>query len=79
MPFVASFVPAFIAAALFAVLGRFVRQPVRAFVAIAAVFLLLSLGGPLSLPVTTGVKLALAAMHLIAGVLITALLVRLGR
>jgi hypothetical protein len=79
MPVVASFAPALGAAAVYAGLGRFVRQPARAFVIVAAVFLLLSLGGPLSLPVTTAVKLALSAMHLIAGVIITGLLVRLGR
>jgi hypothetical protein len=79
MPFVASFLPALGAAAVYAGLSRFVRQPARAFVIVALVFLLLSLGGPLSLPVTTAVKLALSAMHLVAGVTITGLLVRLGR
>jgi hypothetical protein len=79
MPFVSSFVPALVAGALYAALGRFVRRPTRAFVLIAAIFLILSFGGPLSLPVTTAVKLALSAMHVVAGVVITGLLVRLGR
>lgn len=60
----ASLVPALGAGALLAVLSRFTARPLFIFQIVAAVFLLLSLGGPLSLPAPQAVRFALTVMHL---------------
>jgi hypothetical protein len=73
---IASAVPVIGAALLLWALARFTPRPIPIFVAIAAVFGVLSLGGPLTLPVSDGLKAALALMHVVAGVVITYVLVR---
>lgn len=69
MVILTSAVPAVGATILLAVLGKWVARPFRIFQIISAVFLLLSLGGPLSLPaeVTMSAKVVLSLMHVIAG------------
>jgi hypothetical protein len=71
--------PAIGATILLAILGRFTRRPFFIFQAIAAVFLLLSFGGPLSLPVSGTVKLVLALMHVVTAGVIVGVLSTLGR
>ena len=75
----ASIVPAIGAAVLLAVLGRFVNRPFRIFQIVAAVFLLLSFGGPLSLAIGGTEKVFMAAMHVVTAVSITAILSTLAR
>lgn len=77
---IASVVPAVGAALLALALNRFTRRPAMIFTVIAAVFGLLSLGGPANLGgASTGMKLALVVMHAISGVAITLGVTRLGR
>jgi len=71
--------PAIGATILLAILGRFTRRPFLIFQIVAAVFLLLSFGGPLSLPVSGLVKLVLAIMHVVAASAIVGVLSTLGR
>ena len=66
MVVVVSAVAAIAATLLLAILNRFVQRPIRIFQGIAAVALLLSLGGPLSLPVDIATKVGLSAMHVVA-------------
>jgi len=75
----AGIVPAIGAAVLLAILGRFVKRPFRTFQIIAAVFLLLSFGGPLNLPIGGVEKAVLAVMHVVTAVSIVAVLSRLAR
>jgi hypothetical protein len=75
----ASIVPAIGAAVLLAVLGRFVNRPFRVFQIIAAVFLLLSFGGPLFLPVGGTEKIVMASMHLATAAAVVAILSVFGR
>jgi hypothetical protein len=76
----ATFPPAIGATILLAILGRFTRRPFLNFQIIAlVVFLLLTFGGPLSLPVSGLVKLVLAAMHVVAAGAIVGVLSTLGR
>ncbi len=79
MVVIATAVPALAAAGLLALLARFTRRPILVFQIIAAVFALLSLGGPLSLPVDTTTKLALGLMHLVAAAVITGVLTTWSR
>jgi hypothetical protein len=72
---ITSAVPAVAAGMLLWLLNRFAPRPATIFVAVAAVFGLLSLGGPLSLPIPGGAQAALALMHAVAGVAITTALV----
>lgn len=74
-----SFVPSIFAALLYAGLGRFAPRPITVFTILAIVFGLLSLGAPLSLNVEVASRVALAAMHIVAGVAITGTLITLGR
>lgn len=67
----ASTVPALGAALLYWALGRFTSRATTIFTVVAVVFGLLSLGGPVSLPIDLGTRIALSVMHLIAGVIIT--------
>lgn len=76
---ITSFVPAIGAAVLLALLNRFVRRPFPIFLAVAVVFLLLSLGAPLSLPVAATTKAILILMHVLAGAAIVGILARLAR
>jgi len=75
----ATFPPAIGAAILLLILGRFTRRPILIFQIIAMLFLLLSFGGPLSLPVSGLVKLVLATMHIVVAVTIVGVLSTLGR
>lgn len=75
----ASFAPALGAAALLAVLSRFTARPLLIFQVIAVVFLLLSLGGPFSLPVPQGVQITLAVMHFTTAAAIVGTLSALAR
>ncbi len=61
-----SVVPGVLAAGVLYGLNRFFRSGLRIFQAVAAVLALLSLGGPLSLPIDGGTIAALASMHLAA-------------
>ena len=71
--------PAIGATILLAILGRFTRRPFLIFQIIAAVFLLLSFGGPLSLPVSGVVKMVLGLIHIVAAGTIVGVLSTLGR
>jgi hypothetical protein len=73
---IASAVPVIAAAVLFWLLARFTPRPVPIFIGIAVVFGLLSLGGPLTLPVSDGLKASLAMMHVVAGAAITYVIIR---
>ena len=70
--------PAILAAGFLALLGRFSRRPFRIFVAMAVLVFLLSLYTPFIIP---GAPLAMIAalelMHLVAAVVIVAVLVSL--
>ena len=61
-----SAVPGVLAAGVLYGLNRFTRRGLRTFQAVAAVLALLSLAGPLSLPIDGGTIAALASMHLAA-------------
>lgn len=75
-----SFVPAIFAGVLLAVLARFLRRPVRVFVAIAAVVLVLSFVTPFSIEgAPLGMILALEIMHVVAAVAIVGVLLRFAR
>ncbi len=69
---VASMLGALAAALLLAVLGRMTRRPLRIFQIVGITFLIVSFGGPLSLPVGLPTKLVLSAMHIMAAVIIIA-------
>ena len=69
-----SAVPGMLAAGVLYGLNRFFRRGLRIFQAVAAVLALLSLGGPLSLPIDSGTIAALASMHLAAAVSIVGVL-----
>jgi hypothetical protein len=75
----ASFVPALGATFFLWLLGKFTRQAALIFQIIAVAFLLISFGGPLSLPVDSTIKLVLSLMHVVAGVAIVGILIRLGQ
>lgn len=79
MVVLASFVPALAAAGVLAALGRFTARPVFVFNIVAVVFLLVSFGGPASLPVAFSIQAVLGVMHLVAGVVIIGALNTLGR
>ena len=71
---VTSFAPALVAAALLAVLSKLSARPVLVFQIMAGLFLVASLIGPLRQPVDLATKLTLLSMHLVAGLVITAVL-----
>jgi hypothetical protein len=71
--------PAIGATILLTVLGRFTRRPVLIFQIVAAASLLLSFGGPWSLPVETSTKIILSLMHVVAAGAIVGTLSVLGR
>ncbi len=77
MPLVASVVPAIGAWAVWAGLSKVTAAHVNIFVGVAVVFGLLSMGGPATLEnATTTTKLILGLMHVVAGVGITAGILR---
>jgi hypothetical protein len=69
-------VPGLAAALLYWGLGRLTRRASVIFATVAGLFALLSLAGPLTLPIDLGTRLALAAMHLVAAPIITLGLLR---
>ncbi|MDP9455502.1 MAG: DUF6069 family protein [Actinomycetota bacterium] len=73
-------VPALLAGVVFALLGRFTRRPVRNFVVLAAVLLVLSFVTPLTIPgAPLSMVLALELMHVVAAVVIVGGLTTLAR
>ena len=73
-------VPALVAGVVFALLGRFTRRPVRNFVVLAAVLLVLSFITPLTIPgAPLSMILAMELMHVVAAVVIVGGLVVLAR
>lgn len=73
-------VPALVAALLLAGLGRFMQRPQPVFLAIAGVFLLISLIPDWALPMDSlATRVSLSLMHLIAAVVIVGALLRTQR
>ena len=62
------------AVVVFAALNRFTTRPVTIFRIVAVIFLLVSFGPPLSLPVASSIQLTLVTMHLITATVVTYLL-----
>lgn len=84
MPFpsvvIASFVPFVFAALVATLLNRFLTKASRPFLGVAVAFALLSMGGPATLGgASTGLRIVLAAMHVVSAVTIAGGIVRLGR
>lgn len=75
----ASIVPALLGAVFYGLLGRFTRRATTIFLAVAAVFALLSLGGPLTMPVPLSTRLVLALLHLTTAAIIAYGLTRYAR
>jgi len=78
---IASVLPAVVATAVYAGLGRFLARPVRTFWIIAVVLLVASFAMPLTLPaaVSGGTIFSLEVMHVIAAAAIVGVLTTLGR
>jgi len=76
---ITSFIPAIGAAVLLALLNRFVSRPFPIFLVVAVIFFLLSLGGPLSLPIAATNKAILILMHTLAALVIVGSLRRFSR
>ncbi len=78
-----SALPGVLAGGVLYVLDRFTRRGLTIFQGVAAILVLLSLAGPLSLPIDGGTKAALVSMHLAAAASIvgalTVLSARSGR
>ena len=72
----ASIIPAFVAAAVLWLLGRFTKTPVQIFQILAVVLALLSLISPFGIPTSLGAQLTLCLMHIVAAVTITLALSR---
>lgn len=79
MIIVGSIGPALGAAVLLWILGKFAPRPLWIFWIVSLLFLILSFGGPLPLPVDLPTKLALSLMHVVAAVAIVGLLTTLGQ
>jgi hypothetical protein len=62
-----------------AALGRFTPRPFTIFFVVSAVFLVVSFGGPLGLPVAAGIQWTLNVMHIIAGAGIVGALALMAR
>jgi glyoxalase family protein len=74
---IASLVPALGAAIMFCLLSRFVpRLAVRVFVTVGLLFMLISLMGPLALPVPSATQIVLSLLQVVTGVTTIALLSR---
>ena len=76
---IATSIPIVGATILLALLGRWVARPFTVFTVIAIIFLLISFGSPLTLPVDGMTKLVLNLMHLMAGVITIGVLTTRGR
>ncbi len=76
MVIVASLIPAIGAALLLLLLDRFTPRPILTFQLIALAFGLLSLGGPMAMPLSWAVRLPLLAMHVCTAAAITLCLSR---
>ncbi len=77
---VASFLPAFAAAALLLVLNALTKKPALIFVVVSAVFAVVSLAAPATLGgASGGTRATLGLMHLVASTTICSLLLRKGR
>lgn len=73
-------VPALLAALVFALLARFTRRPVRNFVVLSAVVLVLSFATPLTIAgAPLSMVLALESMHVVAAVVVVVGLTTLAR
>jgi hypothetical protein len=72
---ISSAVPALGAGLLLWLLGRFTPRPITIFAAIVVVLGLLSLGAPLTLPVSTAIQVTLGAMHVVAATAIASVLI----
>ena len=72
----ASIIPAFVAAAVLWLLGRFTKTPVQIFQILAVVLALLSLISPFGIPTSLGAQLTLCLMHIVAAASITIALSR---
>jgi hypothetical protein len=68
--FISTFVPALLAAAVFALVMDRIPRTVTVMQIVGAAFTLLSLAAPLGLDATTGEKLGLISMHLAAGIVV---------
>lgn len=75
----ASFVPALLAAVLLAMLSRLAARPLWVFQLVGGVALLLSLLGPLALPVAGATKAVLLGMHVVAALAIVGVLSKAAR
>lgn len=74
-----SFVPALVAGVILMLFGRFTRRPVRNFVALAVVVLVLSFATPFSLVgAAVAMRAALLLMHAVAAVIIVGVLITLA-
>jgi hypothetical protein len=72
-------IPALGAAVLLIILNRFIKRPFFVFQIIALIFVLISLGGPLTMPGEAVVKFVLSCMHFIAAGSIVGVLSALAR
>jgi hypothetical protein len=79
MVIVATALPTAGATLFLAILTRYSEHPVTIFRIVAGVLLLLSFGAPLSLPVSLGVRMTLASMHVLTAAIIVALLTASAR
>ena len=71
--------PALLGAVVFALLGRFTRRPVRNFVVLSAVLLVLSFVTPLTIPgAPFSMVLALELMHVVAAAAVVGLLTKMA-
>ena len=78
MVIMASAIPAIGATLSYGILHKFVPRSIVVFRFAAAAFFLLSIAGPFNLPVDISTKLALALMHLVAGLTIVGVLTMLA-
>ena len=68
---ISSIVPAFVAALLLFVLGKFTKKALTIFTWVSIVFLAVSMMGPFSTPgLPTGMRITLAVMHIVPAVVI---------
>jgi Family of unknown function (DUF6069) len=72
----ASLVPALAGAVFYGLLGRFTRRASTIFLVVAVVFALLSLLGPLTMPVPLATRLMLSLLHLLTAAIIAGGLLR---
>lgn len=80
MVVVSTVVPALLAGVVYALLGRFTRRPVRNFVVLSGVLLVLSFATPLTIAgAPLSMVLVLELMHVVAAVVIMGGLVSLAR